>query len=117
MPALATRGTRSPFTERGKLIRLATEITQRTIVLIVRLKPKSEQDINIIVEVRPCVDQRYLPENLQVRVLDDQQRSAMEAVASKTNQNIQFDFDVVSGERFSMQMTLGRTSVTEEFIM
>jgi hypothetical protein len=50
-------------------------------------------------------------------VLDDQQRSAMEAVASKTNQNIQFDFDVVSGERFSMQMTLGRTSVTEEFIM
>jgi hypothetical protein len=113
-PALSMR---SNFPERAKLIRLATEITQRTIILIVRLMPKSEQDINIIVEVRPYADQRYLPENLQVRVLDDQQRSAMEAIASRTNQNIQFDFDVVSGERFSVQMILERASVTEEFIM
>jgi len=108
---------RSTSVVRGKLIRLTTEITQQTIVLVVKLNPKSEKDTNIIVEVCPQRGQPYLPEALQVRVLDDQQKAVMEAIASSTNRNIQFDFDVASGEHFSVQMILGVTSVTEEFVV
>jgi hypothetical protein len=108
---------RSTSVVRGKLIRLTTEIIQQTIILAVQLNPKSEKDTNIIVEVSPQRGQPYLPEALQVRVLDDQQKAVMEAIASSTNRNIQFDFDVASGEHFSVQMVLGGTSVTEEFVM
>lgn len=108
---------RSTFVQRGKLIRLATEVMQQTIVLIVKINPQSEKDTNIIVEARPQSGQLYLPETLQVRVLDEQRKAVMEAIASSTNQNIQFNFNVVSGEHFSVQMVLGITSVTEEFVI
>ena len=72
---------------------------------------------DIIVEVRPQSGQVYLPEGLQIEVLDDQRKAVMEAIASSTNQNIQFDFNVGSGERFSVQMILETASVTEEFVI
>lgn len=108
---------RSTFVERGKLIRLTTEVIQQTIVLVVKLNPKSEKDTNIIVKVCPQSGQLYLPETLQVRVLDDKQKAVMEAIASSTNQDIQFDFDVAPGEHFSVQMVLEGIGVTEEFVI
>ncbi|MBW4620789.1 MAG: DUF1822 family protein [Cyanosarcina radialis HA8281-LM2] len=106
---------RSTFIERGKLIRLATQVTTQTIVLIVTLNPRSEDDTNIIVEVRPQSGQLYLPEMLQVKILDENRTAAMQATASSTNQNIQFDFNAAPTERFSVQMVLGETSVIEDF--
>jgi Protein of unknown function (DUF1822) len=114
---IAAVSMRSPFMERGKLIRLTTEVTQQTIVLIMKLNPQSEKDTNIIVEVRPQSGQLYLPEKLQIKVLNDQQKAVMEAIASRTNQNIQFDFNIVCGERFSVQLILGVNSVIEEFVV
>lgn len=106
---------RSGFVERGKKIWLATQVTEQTIILIVRLNPQSEKDTNIIVEVWPQSGQLYLPETLQMKILDEQQTAVMQATASSTNQNIRFDFNAESGERFSIQMTLGETSVIEAF--
>jgi hypothetical protein len=90
---------------------------EQTIVLVVKLNPKSENDTNIIVEVSPQSGQLYLPATLQVRVLNERKKSVMEAIASSTNQNIQFDFDVTAGEQFGIQISLGDASVTEEFVM
>jgi Protein of unknown function (DUF1822) len=115
-PAYSMRS-RSTSVQKGKLIRLATEVTGQTIVLILTLNPQSETDTNIIMEVRPQSDRLYLPEGLQIEVLDDQRKAVMQAIASSTNQNIQFDFNVGSGERFSVQMILETASVTEEFIV
>jgi hypothetical protein len=114
IPAFVTR---SSLIERGKIVRLATEVMEQTIVLVVKLNPKSENDTNIIVEVSPQSGQLYLPATLQVRVLNERKKSVMEAIASSTNQNIQFDFDVTAGEQFGIQISLGDASVTEEFVM
>jgi hypothetical protein len=115
-PAFNIRSRSAPL-QKGKLIRLATEVTEQTIMLIVMLNPLSEIDTNIIMDVRPQSGQIYLPEGLQIKVLNDQRKTEMEAIASSTNQNIQFDFNVRSGERFSVQMILGAASLTEEFVI
>jgi hypothetical protein len=114
---LPTFSMRSNLMQRGKLIRLASEVMRQTIILVVKVNPQSEKDTNVIAEVHPRSGQRYLPEMLQVKVLDDQQKAVMEAIASSTNQNIRFDFNVVSGERFSVQMILEGASVIEEFVV
>jgi Protein of unknown function (DUF1822) len=108
---------RSSLVERGKHIYLATQVTQQTIVLVVNLNPQSENDINIIIQIHPKSGQLYLPETLQVSILDEQQIAVMQATASSTNQNIQFDFNAEPGERFSVQMTLGEISVIEDFVI
>lgn len=108
---------RSSLVERGKQVCLATQITQQTIVLVVNLNPQSEKDINIIIQIHPKSGQLYLPETLQVSILDEQQIAVMQATTSSTNQNIHFDFNAEPGERFSVQMTLGETSVIEDFVI
>jgi hypothetical protein len=115
-PAYSMRS-RSTSVQKGKLIRLTTEVTGQTIMLIVTINPLSEIDTNITMKVWPQSGQLYLPEGLQIKVLDDQRKAVMEAIASSTNQNIEFDFNVGSGERFSVQMILEAVSVTEEFVM
>jgi hypothetical protein len=106
---------RSSLIERGKQICLATQVTKQTIVLIVRLNSQSENDTNIIVEVRPQSGQLYLPDTLQVTILDQHQTAVMQATASSTNKNILFDFNAEPKERFGVQMILGETTVTENF--
>jgi Protein of unknown function (DUF1822) len=108
---------RSPLIERGKKICLATQMIQQTIILVVKLNPQSEEDINIIIEIRPIGGQLYLPNTLHVKILDEQQTAVMQATASHTNQNVRFDFNAEPGEHFSVQMTLEETSVIESFVI
>lgn len=113
-PASSMRGS---FVERGKLIRLETQITQQIIVLVIKLDPLSAKEINIVVEAHPKSGEVYLPEYLQVRVIDEQQIVMMGAMTDKANQNLQFDFNAETGERFSVQIILGEASVTEDFVI
>lgn len=106
---------RNSLIERGKQICLATQVTNQKMILIVKLNPQFEKDINIIVEVRPQSGQLYLPEMLQVKILNENQAAVMQATASSTNKNIQFDFNAEPKERFSVQMILGEASVIENF--
>ncbi|KJH69760.1 DUF1822 family protein [Aliterella atlantica] len=106
---------RSSLIERGKQICLATQVIKQSIILIVKLNPQSEKDTNIIVEVRPQSGQLYLPNMLQVKILNENQTAVMQATTSSTNRNIRFDFNAEPEERFSIQMILGETSVIEDF--
>lgn len=108
---------RSSSIERGKKICLATQMAQQTIILVVKLTPQSEEDVNIIIEIRPIGGQLHLPETLHVKILDEQQTAVMQATASNTNQNIRFDFNAYPGEHFSVKMTLEETSVIENFVI
>ncbi len=108
---------RLPSTQRGKIIRLANQTIQQEVVLVVKLVSQSEKEMRIVVEVHPIREQSYLPEALQVNVLDEQKTSVMQAIAGTENQNIQFDFNGELGERFSIQMILGDLSIVEEFVV
>lgn len=116
-PAFNTRSTAESFVRRGKPIQLATQVTQQTVILGIKLSPQSDNSINIVVEVHPIDGQTYLPKALQVKVLDETKTAVMQAIAGDTNQNIQFDFDAEPGEQFSLQLTLENTSAIEEFMV
>lgn len=100
--------------KRGK--RLCLERLGEEVVLCVELNPISSAKINISVEVYPTKTQSYLPQDLQLIILDENEEAVMQAVARST-QNIQIKFSGEPGERFSVKATLGGVSVTEAFLV
>ena len=100
--------------KRGK--RLCLERWGEEVVLCVELNPISSSKINICVEVYPTRTQSYLPQDLQLMILDEHGEAVMQAVA-KSTQNIQIKFSGEPGERVSIKATLGGVSVTEAFLV
>ncbi|MBW4666749.1 MAG: DUF1822 family protein [Cyanomargarita calcarea GSE-NOS-MK-12-04C] len=116
-PAWNMRSKADAFISRGKLINLGKVLSDRTVVLVVTLPNDNEQEMDIIVEVRPTSEQSYLPPNLQLMVLDFEGASVMEAETRSSNKNIQLQFSGHVKERFSVKLALGDVSVTEDFVI
>ncbi len=100
--------------ERMKLINL--EQTNEQIWLLVRLAHSTELEMEIGVEIYPSSSQSYLPEDLQLMILDEAEDTVMQAEA-KSTQNIQLEFSGESGEAFSIKVALGDASVVETFMI
>jgi hypothetical protein len=111
-PAFSMRGESA---ERGKLIDFPS--TQQAVVLILTMSAISEQKADIRVEVRAAGGYASLPENLAVKVIDKNQKTVMQAITDKDNQNLRFEFKGEFGEQFDVQMTLQDIHVTEEFVI
>ena len=99
---------------RGKAIDL--ERAGEQVALFVGLAPSATQEIDISVEVRPRGRQMYLPQDLQLMVLDNVGEPVMQANARSTK-NIQLEFSGETGESFSVKVALGDVSVTEAFLI
>ncbi len=102
--------------ERGKLLQLTTPQTTTEILLQITLKAASENDMNVKVQILSSSDQKYLPVDLQVRILDNHQIAVMQAVAAPTNQNMEFNFTAQLNERFSVEIHLGEILFSENFV-
>jgi hypothetical protein len=98
--------------ERGKLINLTST---QAVVLIVTMTLQDEDRV-ILVEVCPIGGQTSLPENLCVRVIDDRANVAMEEIASP-GRDLQLAFNGELDEKFSIQISLDETIITEEFVI
>ncbi|MBD2776079.1 DUF1822 family protein [Iningainema tapete] len=116
-PALSLRSATEAFVRRGKLIELGTELTVQTVLLVVEVRPKNQQEMDIVVEAHPPSGKTYLPHNLLVMVLDEEGISVMQAIARRTNENMQLHFSGEEGERFSVKLVMGDVSVVENFII
>lgn len=101
--------------EKGRLVDLGQQSESKPIALVVELILISEE-INIIVKVFPVGGQKYLPEELELMVLDDLGTSVMQATARSTK-SIQLNFSSELGERFSIKVALGDVNFTEVFIV
>ncbi|GAA6616426.1 DUF1822 family protein [Scytonema sp. NUACC26] len=112
------RSIKEDFVSRSKLINLGgNQTTEQAVVLVVILSPNNESELDIIVEVHPTSGKNYLPQNLQLMVLDFEGISVMEAQTRSTNKNIQLQFSAEVGERFSTKLVLGNISATENFVI
>ncbi|MFN6565484.1 MAG: DUF1822 family protein [Nostoc sp. ChiSLP01] len=100
--------------QKGILLDLGQQSESKPIFLIVGLIPVSEQEINICVKVCPASSQKYLPEELEVMVLDDLGTSVMQATARSTK-GIQLNFSSELGEHFSIKIALGDVKFIEAF--
>ncbi len=102
--------------QKGTLLDLGGKSKSNPIALVVGLLRVSEQEINIYVKVFPIGSQKYLPEELELMVLDDLGTAVMQATARSTK-SIQLNFSSELGERFSIKVALGDVSFTEVFIV
>lgn len=100
--------------KRGKWLSL--ERLGEEVALCVGLLPETSSKMNISVEVYPQKGQSYLPQDLQLMVLDESGEAVMQAIA-KSTETIQLNFRGESGERFSVKVALGDVSVTEAFLI
>jgi len=100
--------------KRGKWLSL--ERLGEEVALCVGLVPETSSKMNISVEAYPKKGQSYLPQDLQLMVLDENGDVVLQAIA-KSTETIQLKFKGESGERFSVKVALGEVSVTEAFIV
>ncbi|KYC40671.1 hypothetical protein WA1_23800 [Scytonema hofmannii PCC 7110] len=101
--------------QKGKILDLGQNSKSQLIALVVGLIPASREEINIGVKVYPIGEQNYLPEELELTVLDEVGITVMQAIARNTK-SIQLNFISEIGERFSVKITLGNVSFTEVFL-
>jgi hypothetical protein len=92
------------------------EPTGEQVGLLVRLQPRTELEMGIGVELYPTNNQVYLPQNLQLLLLDENGETVMQAEARSTK-NIQLKFSGESGEIFSVKVALGDLSIIETFVI
>ena len=115
-PALAFRSKlKANNLKRCKLLELGDE--GELIALIVTITPESDSNINIIVELKPGNNQTYLPVNLQLILIDEDEQPIIDTKTKIANQHIQLDLSGEPGERFSIKIALGEVSFSENFIV
>lgn len=114
-PAFAFRSKlKATNLKRCKLLELAN---QEQLALIVNIAPESDSIINILVELMPANNLIYLPENLQLILLDEQEQAIIDTKTKQYNQHIQLDLSGEPGERFTIKVVLGQESFSESFII
>lgn len=101
--------------QKGKILDLGQQSASGQVALVIGLMPVS-QEINIFVKVCPVSGQKYLPEELELIVLDDLGKAVMQATARSTK-SIQLNFSSEIGEHFQVKVTLGNIGFTEAFVV
>ncbi|WP_313708093.1 DUF1822 family protein [Planktothrix agardhii] len=109
-----THSSLSPCIERAKLLNLERQGEQ--VALFVGLNPVSSSEIDISVQLYPQISQFYLPQDLQMMILDETGKSVMQSEAGGS-ENLQFNFRGERGEHFSIKIVLGDVSITQGFVV
>ena len=102
---------------RAKLIDLGMQIAGYAVALIVELTPESAHRRNILLQVHPTGNQIYLPQLLQLTVIDESGAIFLEAQARSADNYIQLQFSGRPGEHFSVKVALGDASIIEDFVI
>ena len=98
--------------KRGKHLQLQPD--RDPVGLFVGIEPSEREEFDISVELSPTGTEQHLPKELQLSILDDEERVVMHA-SSRGTKSIQLDFSAEVGDRFSIKVTLGEIGVTEFF--
>ena len=97
----------------------ALPVNQQTsywVALVVGIEPTDALQSNIWVKLCPVKGDRYLPEALEVRILDDQDAVVMEAQSRQTDM-LQLNFRGMLNEQFTIEVALGEVSLVEKFVI
>jgi len=105
----------SPEVSRVKLVQLGQN-TNQTIALILNIQPQSKSEFNVSVKVCNQQYDNYLPEGLELVIVDQINRPIMIAQASET-ETIEFFFSGELGEKFSVEVSLDEQCEVERFII
>jgi hypothetical protein len=102
---------------RAKLIDLGIQAGNQPVALVVELRPETNQETAVRLQVHPTGSQLHLPPDLQLAVLDDSGHIFLSTQSRSADNYIQLQFSGMSGERFSSQVAIGETQITQEFVI
>jgi hypothetical protein len=111
--AFSFRGTDLRSVGQGKKIQLGTQ----TVNLVTFVKFTSTTDLQVRIALLPLVEQPFLPDSVQLKILDDQGNPVSSAQAGAEHQQMRIDFMGEAGDRFSAQVILNGTVFTEDFLI
>lgn len=115
---LQPANTEQPEVNGAKVIRLGMQIPQETVILILRQKQLSEGEIEVNLRLYPSADAMYLPDGVQLIVLDEIGNPIPQLEAQARADNwIQLKFIGEPGDQFSVKVSLEDSSITEHFLI
>ncbi|MFB2891607.1 DUF1822 family protein [Aerosakkonemataceae cyanobacterium BLCC-F50] len=87
------------------------------LALIVNVS-RTEEEFNIVLRVCPTGEQKYLPPNLQVIVVDDESGESFSGdPTTDDSRYTQIKVPGMPGERFSVEISVGQASIVEKFVI
>lgn len=104
-------------TQRAKLIDLGIQIGKEPVMLIVEITPDVDEKTSIRLQLHPTGNQIYLPQGIQLTVLDGAGAVFLEAQARSADNYVQLQFRGETQENFSVRVTLNDISITEQFVI
>ncbi len=102
---------------RAKVIDLGMQISGQAVALVVRLISRADGIIDIYLRCYPAGDSIYLPQGLQLLVLDECGATVLESKARNSDICLQLDLEGQPGGQFSVQLKLGDCRITENFLI
>jgi Protein of unknown function (DUF1822) len=106
----------SGLTTRGKLLELVPRSLSHQVVLLVGLIPNNSFQLDIWIKLAPTNCDAYLPEDLEIKVLDEHGVAVMQAQSRQTDM-LQLHFQGTIGEKFSIELELNNINLVETFII
>ena len=100
---------------RAKLINLGHQLSERSVVLLVELSQEENKNIAVTLQVHPSPNAHYLPEALELRVVDSTEVIVMQAQARSKDDFIQLQFRGQAEEDFGLQIVLADLCFSEKF--
>lgn len=102
--------------KRAKLINLQGEKEQKSVILVLEIKANTQGKYEVLIQVYPSRDNRYLPVNLSLTAIDLQSGVNIQTVISKQRNNlIQLKFSCDDEDKFKVKVTLEGVSMSEDF--
>lgn len=113
LPALQTRRAPSDLQQlhRGKIVRWR----DRVAVLAMGVNSSDRDRVDVFLRVYPLSEDIYLPDNLQVTVVDEKGTPAMEVRSGEHSNRVQLRFHCQRSEKFSVKLSLDEEEFTEHF--
>ncbi|MBD2771323.1 DUF1822 family protein [Iningainema tapete] len=101
---------------RVKILDFSSLSGNEQVALLIGILPINDIEVTIGFEIRPLDNVDYLPDDVQVRLLDENGVEVGIANAAVT-QTIQFQFSGQPGERFSIEVACSGKVITEHFVI
>ena len=100
---------------KAKVIDLGVRLSDRHVILLVKLVPENNNDIGVTLQVHPQKDEITLPYTLKLRVLENFETVFLEAQARERDNYIQLQFSGQPQEVFTVEILLDDAKFTEQF--
>ncbi len=100
----------------GKLINLGMQLGSQPLALLVSVTPETAEKVGILAQLHPTREERYLPPNVQL-TLYSRAGKILQSTQSRGQDNyIQLkSFTGKLGTCFSLEVSMGKVSVREDF--